>query len=167
MTDASLPIPSSDDPGRPLSISRQPGEVRALFRGHLLAASSAVLAVRERGEPVRYYFPEDSLAMDFLRPNDRESHSALLGDAMWFTLHRDSNVIEEAAWSYRSPAPGAEVLAGMIGLNPEYVDIETDEAEAAAESPVIDDYIRQTDSGAGISQAEHWDPTVSRPGDGA
>jgi len=59
-------------------------------------------------------------------------------------------------------------FADMVAFNPDYVDIEIDQPQrVATESPVIDDYIRHTDSGSGRSQEETWDPTVGRPGEGA
>lgn len=164
----SMPIPEGREPGRGLSLQRHRGEVRALFRGHLLASSGDAVAVRNGDGDLAYYFPVDAVEMSVLRPNDRRVvRDAALGEAVWFTLNRDREILEDVAWAYPAPNAGAEAVCGMIAFNPAYVDIEMDAASAPAESPIIDDYIRHSDSGSGRSQEEPWDPTVGRPGDGA
>lgn len=164
----SMPIPDGRQPDRSLSIGRHSGEVRALFRGHLLASSDEAVSVRGPDGGLTYYFPVEAVEMSVLRPNDRTApRDASLGEAVWFTLNRDREILEDAAWAYPTPSAGAEAVCGMIAFNPDYVDIEMDAAQAPVESPVIDDYIRHTDSGSGRSQEAPWDPTVGRPGDGA
>lgn len=164
----SMPIPENREPERRHTVGRQTGEVRALFHGHLIASSDSVVAVRDGDGETAYYFPVDAVEMSVLRPNDRTTpRDDTLGEAVWFTLNRDREILEDAAWAYPAPNAGAEAVCGMIAFNPAYVDIEMDAAQAAAESPVISDYIRHTDSGSGRSQEEPWDPTTGRPGDGA
>jgi uncharacterized protein (DUF427 family) len=163
----SVPIPETASSGTQRSYStRHTGEVRALFRGHLIAASDKVMVVRPQGEPAQYYFPPDAVEMSVLQPNDRTDTSAL-GEARYFTLYRDREILEDGAWSYSGPTSTVGDIADMIAFNPQYVDIEIDSPQVATESPVIDDYIRHTDSGSGRSQEEAWDPTVGRPGEGA
>lgn len=169
MTDQTSSIPTSATANdvRTSYSTRHAGEVRALFHGHLIAASDKVMVVRQEAGAAHYYFPQDAVEMSVLQPNDRTDRSAL-GEARYFTLYRDREILEDAAWSYASDSATVSDLAGLVAFNPEYVDIEIDEdAMVAAESPVIDEYIRHTDSGSGQSQETAWDPTVGRPGDGA
>lgn len=164
----SMPIPDRREPERRFSVARQTGEVRALFHGHLIASSEEAVAVRDGDGVLAYYFPVDAVEMSVLRPNDRTApRDPSMGEAVWFTLNRDGEILEDAAWAYPAPNAGAEAVCGMIAFNPAYVDIEMDAVSAPVESPVIDDYIRHTDSGSGRSQEKPWDPTVGRPGDGA
>lgn len=167
----SVPVPetpsSSSSPVRTSYSTRQTGEVRALFHGHLIAASDQVLVVRHGHEPATYYFPVEAVEKGVLQPNDRTMSSAL-GEARYFTLYRDREILEDAAWTYPGASSTVSEIADMVAFNPDYVDIEIDEpGRVATESPVIDDYIRHTDSGSGRSQEETWDPTVGRPGEGA
>lgn len=173
MTDYSnsVPVPetetSSSSSVRTSYSTRQTGEVRALFHGHLIAASDKALVVRHQGDPAAYYFPMDAVENGVLQPNDRTAESAL-GEARYFTLYRDREILEDAAWTYPSATSAVGEIADMVAFNPDYVDIEIDEPQrVATESPIIGDYIRHTDSGSGRSQEEAWDPSVGRPGEGA
>lgn len=166
----SVPVPETETSSSSVRTSystRQTGEVRALFHGHLIAASDKALVVRHGEEPATYYFPQDAVEAGVLQPNDR-TMSSTLGEARYFTLYRDREILEDAAWAYPAASSTVGEIADMVAFNPDYVDIEIDEPQRVApESPVIDDYIRHTDSGSGRSQEEAWDPTVGRPGEGA
>lgn len=175
MIDYTSSVPVPETPSSPSSSSsvqtsystRQTGEVRALFHGHLIAASDKALVVRHGDDPATWYFPQDAVEKGVLQPNDR-TFSTALGEARYFTLYRDREILEDAAWSYTSASSTVAEIADMVAFNPDYVDIEIDEPQrVASESPVIDDYIRHTDSGSGRSQEAPWDPTVGRPGEGA
>lgn len=169
MTDSasSIPTPGTTSSSTQTSHSaRHAGEVRALFHGHLIAASDQVFVVRESDGTAEYYFPQDAVETGVLQPNDRTLTNAL-GEARYFTLYRDREILEDAAWSYPNASSTVAEIADLIAFNPNYVDIEIDSPQVAAESPIIDDYIRHTDSGSGRSQDETWDPTVGRPGEGA
>lgn len=169
MTQFSSSVPNPDESAastRTSHSARHTGEVRALFHGHLIAASESVFVVRPSDGPAQYYFPQDAVEKGVLQPNDRTMTNAL-GEARYFTLYRDREILEDAAWSYPGATSTVADIADLVAFNPEYVDIEIDSPQVAAESPVIDDYIRHTDSGSGRSQEEAWDPTVGRPGDGA
>lgn len=168
---SSVPVPETESSAsssvRTSYSTRQTGEVRALFHGHLIAASDKVLVVRDGDDPATYYFPMDAVEKGVLQPNDRTTASAL-GEARYFTLYRDREILEDAAWTYPAAASTVAEIADMVAFNPDYIDIEIDQPQrVATESPVIDDYIRHTDSGSGRSQEETWDPTVGRPGEGA
>ena len=166
----SVPVPETSPSSSSTQTShstRQTGEVRALFHGHLIAASDKALVIRHGEDPATYYFPEDAVEKGVLQPNERTTSSAL-GEARYFTLYRDREILEDAAWSFPRASATVSEIADMVAFNPDYVDIEIDQLrQAAPESPAIDDYIRHTDSGSGRSQEETWDPTVGRPGEGA
>ena len=168
---SSVPVPDSQ-PSSSSSVqtsysTRQTGEVRALFHGHLIAASDKAFVVRHGDEPATYYFPQDAVEKGVLQPNDR-TFSTALGEARYFTLYRDREILEDAAWTYPSASSTVAEIADMVAFNPDYVDIEIDDpSRVATESPVIDEYIRHTDSGSGRSQEETWDPTAGRTGEGA
>ena len=168
---SSVPVPDSQ-PSSSSSVqtsysTRQTGEVRALFHGHLIAASDKAYVVRHGDEPATWYFPQDAVEKGVLQPNDR-TFSTALGEARYFTLYRDREILEDAAWTYPGASSTVTEIADMVAFNPDYVDIEIDDpSRVATESPVIDEYIRHTDSGSGRSQEETWDPPVGRPGEGA
>jgi uncharacterized protein (DUF427 family) len=179
----------------PITCAKEPGRVQVLFEGHSIATSDDVLVLREEGhEPVRY-FPRDHVAMAFLRKTDKVTHCPYKGQASYYTIMRDRQIIENAIWSYENPLPGMSQIAGRLAFYPEHFDFQVGAQSAsdteaadhgrpdAANAPArgveaarsfapadprgVDEVVKHTDSGAGASQAEHWDANVSMPDDEA
>lgn len=153
---------------RKLAFSHPKHRVRALFHGHLLADSADVVVVREAGEPERHFFPRDSVAMEYLSATDI-ARSTGKGEARFFTIHRDREIVERAAWSIEQPNAAAEDLRGRLTFDLDAVTIEEEVAEDRvwdAEAQRMSDYIRHTDSGSGRSQDTPWPANVSVPSGG-
>ena len=159
----------------PITCSREAGRVGVLFEGHEIADSDDVLLLKEADyAPVRY-FPRSDVAMDFLQKTDKVTHCPYKGQATYYTIHRDAQIIENAVWSYEAPLPGVSQIAGRLAFYPEHVDFkraglsaaQTHSVDVAAEtrSVDVDEVVRHTDSGSGSSQAEHWEANVSMPDD--
>jgi uncharacterized protein (DUF427 family) len=175
------------DENHPITLQRERTRVQVLFEGHEIADSGDVLVLTEAGyQPVRY-FPREDVQMMFLRRTDKITHCPYKGDASYFTIYRDRQIIENAAWSYEDPFPAVGGVGGRIAFYPEHVefqigalsasDTETLDREGrgveqSRTQPVgvdasgVDEVVRHTDSGSGSSQAEHWAATVDAP-DGA
>ncbi|CAN7485772.1 DUF427 domain-containing protein [Caulobacter sp. LjRoot300] len=165
----------------PITCAKEPGRVQVLFEGHSIATSDDVLVLREAGhEPVRY-FPREHVAMAFLGKTDKVTHCPYKGQASYYTIMRDRQIVENAVWSYEDPLPGMGRIAGRLAFYPEHFDFQVGARSAsdteaadhgrpeAANAPArgVDDVVRHTDSGSGASQAEHWDANVSIPDDEA
>lgn len=151
-------------PDHPITTSHPPARARALFHGHLLADSDHTLVLREAGHPARIYFPRGDVEMSVLTKNPNTTHCPYKGEASYFTLNRDKQVVEDVAWSYEHPYPAMEDIAGMISFDLGQVDIQTEvDVQASREAAAMADYIRHTDSGSGRSQEEHWPPNVGMP----
>lgn len=161
----------------PITCAREPGRVQVLFEGHSIATSDDVLMLREEGhDPVRY-FPREHVAMAFLKKTDKVTHCPYKGQASYYTIMRDRQIVENAIWSYEEPLPGMGRIAGRLAFYPQHFDFQVGaqsaaDAEAArafapADPRGIDEVVRHTDSGSGASQAEHWDANVSMPDDEA
>jgi len=167
----------------PITCAREPGRVQVLFEGHSIAASDDVIVLREAGyEPVRY-FPREHVAMAFLRKTDKVTHCPYKGEASYYTIMRDRQIIENAIWSYEQPLPGVSEIAGRLAFYPEHFDfqvgarsapdteaanasmpaVDADRSFAPADPRAVDDVVKHTDSGSGASQAEHWEANVSMP----
>lgn len=162
------------DASHPIILDTEAGRVHVLFEGHQIADSDDVLVLREADHaPVRY-FPRDDVAMAFLRRSDTTSHCPHKGQATYYTIYRDRQIIEDAAWSYEAPLPGMERIRGRIAFYPEHVDFQLGTRSAAETATIapgeaprgdrdVDAIVRHTDSGSGASQAEHWDANVAMP----
>jgi uncharacterized protein (DUF427 family) len=152
------------DESHPITISRAPTTVRVLFEGHEIADSDDVLVLTEANYPPVYYFPRDDVQMLFLRRTDKVTHCPYKGDASYFTIYRDANVIEDAVWSYEDPFPAVGQIGNRVAFYPEHVEFQLGERTVAETKALdVDEVVRHTDSGSGRSQAEHWEPNVDMP----
>ena len=162
------------DQDHPITCSREPGRVAVLFEGHEIADSDDVLRLAEADYPVVRYFPRSDVAMDFLQKTDKVTHCPYKGDATYYTIYRDQQLIENAVWSYETPFPAVSQIAGRLAFYPQHVEFksagQTPAQTAALDDDVhvdVDDVVRHTDSGSGASQAEHWQANVDMPEDEA
>ncbi len=112
-----------------LRIAAQGGRVRVLFEGHEIADSADVLTLREAGHDPVFYFPRDDVQMSALRRTDHITQCPLKGTASYYTIYRDREVIENAAWSYEDPFDDVSLIAGRIAFYPEHVEFHLDGAE--------------------------------------
>lgn len=148
----------------PITLEHEKSRVRVLFNGHFLGESADVLLLREGDRaPVRY-FPAGDIEMAFMRKTDHTTQCPHKGQASYFTLYRDGEVIENAVWSYEEPLRGMAAISGRLAFYPEHVEFEVEPLEPA-ESPTIDvdDVVRHTDGGTGLSQEKPWPPTATNP----
>ncbi len=90
----------------------------------ILAESRNALVLREGSYPAVYYLPRSDVAMEFLDPSDKVTHCPHKGDATHFHIVGVGGTIENAAWSYEAPKPGAEAIAGYVAFYPESLAIE-------------------------------------------
>ncbi|PZR32470.1 DUF427 domain-containing protein [Caulobacter segnis] len=152
------------DETHPITIEPVPGTVRVIFEGHGIADSDDVFVLREANYPPVYYFPRDSVQMAFLRRTDKVTHCPYKGDASYFTIYRDRQIIDNAAWSYEDPYAAVGPIAARIAFYPEHVEFQLDDrSPAETEAMDVDEVVRHTDSGSGASQAEHWPANVDMP----
>ena len=152
------------DESHPITLERAPTVVRVLFKGHEIADSDDVLVLREANYPPVYYFPRDDVRTPFLRRTDKVTHCPYKGDAHYFTIYRDAEVIENAVWTYGTPFPSVEPIANRLAFYPEHVAFQLGERTLPqTDAASVDEVVRHTDSGSGNSQAEKWPPNVQTP----
>jgi uncharacterized protein (DUF427 family) len=152
------------DESHPITIDRVAGTVRVLFEGHDIASSDDVLVLREMNYPPVYYFPRDGVEMAFLRRTQTVTHCPYKGDAAYFTIYRDGQIIEDGAWSYEDPYAAVGSIANHVAFYPEHVTFQVDgHSPAKTETLDVDAVVRHTDSGSGNSQAERWPANVEMP----
>ncbi len=158
------------DPNHPITVSRAPTRVQVLFGGHLLGDSGDVLVLREADYDPVFYFPRKDIEMSVLQNSDRRTSCPYKGEASYFTIMRHRSLVENVAWSYEQPLGGRSDIAGRIAFYPQHVEFHVTEvpAETASYDPAVggvdvDEVIKHTDSGSGLSQEAAWEPTVSEP----
>lgn len=121
----------------PITCAKEPGRVQVLFEGHSIATSDDVLVLREEGhDPVRY-FPREHVAMAFLKKTDKVTHCPHKGQASYYTIMRDRQIIENAVWSYEDPLPGMGQIAGRLAFYPEHFDFQVG-AQSASDTEALE-----------------------------
>jgi uncharacterized protein (DUF427 family) len=105
--------------------------VRVEVGGVVIAETSQAMLLFETGLPTRYYLPKTHVRMDLLRPTATESHCPYKGQASYWSVDVDGDVREDAAWSYPTPLPESERVAGLVCFYPDRVDVFVDGRPAA------------------------------------
>ena len=97
----------------------------------MIRAGGAVLAETRRGlELVEggmggvVYFPREDVAMALMERSDTLSTCPWKGEASYFSVIGPAGTIRDAAWSYETPKPGCEAIAGHLAFYPTRVTIE-------------------------------------------
>src|SRR5690606_20200851 len=102
-----------------LSSSRH---VRIEVNGVTVADSRSPRLLFETGLPTRYYLPKTDVRLDLLEPTDTVTHCPYKGTAEYWSVNGEKDL----AWSYRTPLPESEKIAGLIAFYDEKVDVYVD-----------------------------------------
>jgi uncharacterized protein (DUF427 family) len=175
-------------PGPDHPITLEPGKRRwrAEFKNHVIADSNGALILREADHRPVVYFPRADVAMEYMGRTEHHTRCPYKGDASYYTLTMDGEILENGVWSYEHPFDAMEAIAGRIAfypgrvevyevddavVNPPHHDRRDDEVQAMLhdqerrlhEPRSVDEVVQHTDAGDGLSQGEHWPANVDRP----
>ena len=114
------------DPYTRVDILPSSRHVRIVVDGLTLAETSKPTLLFETGLPTRYYLPKTHVRMDLLMPTDTESHCPYKGQAEWWSVRAGDSVHADLAWSYRTPLPESQKIAGLVAFYDEKVDVFVD-----------------------------------------
>jgi uncharacterized protein (DUF427 family) len=114
------------DPHTRVDILPSSRHVRVEVDGVTVAESARPALLFETGLPVRYYLPMTHVRMDLLSPTDSVSHCPYKGEAAWWSVRTGDEVHEDLAWSYRTPLPESQKIAGLVAFYNEKVDLYVD-----------------------------------------
>jgi uncharacterized protein (DUF427 family) len=114
------------DPYTRVDILPSSRHVRVDVDGVTVAESTSPRMLFETGLPPRYYLPKTHVRLDLLIPTDTVSHCPYKGDAEYWSVRTGDNVHDDLAWSYRTPLPESQKIAGLIAFYNEKVDIYLD-----------------------------------------
>ena len=118
------------DPYTRVDILASSRHVRVQLDAVTLAETTKPTLVFETGFPARYYLPKTQVRMDLLEPSSTVSHCPYKGEAEYWSL-RGRELVEDVAWSYRTPLPESQKIAGLISFYADKVDISVDGVEQA------------------------------------
>jgi uncharacterized protein (DUF427 family) len=114
------------DPYTRVDILPSSRHVRVEVAGVTVAESISPKLLFETGLPVRFYLPKTHVRLDLLVPTDTVSHCPYKGQAEWWSVRLGEHVHDDLAWSYRTPLPESQKIAGLIAFYNEKVDIYLD-----------------------------------------
>ena len=114
------------DPYTRVDILPSSRHVRIEVDGVTLAESPKPTLLFETNLPSRYYLPQTHVRMELLTPSDTSSHCPYKGEAEYWSARVGGDVHADIAWSYRTPLPESEKIAGLIGFYTERVDLYID-----------------------------------------
>jgi uncharacterized protein (DUF427 family) len=116
------------DPHKRVDILASSRHVRVAVDGVTVAESSRPLILFETGLPPRYYLPLPDVRTALLRPSDTVSHCPYKGTAAYWSVATDrgDSVHEDIVWTYRSPLPESQKVAGLACFYDEKVDVYLD-----------------------------------------
>jgi uncharacterized protein (DUF427 family) len=114
------------DPYTRVDILPSSRHVRVEVEGVTVAESTSPRLLFETGLPTRYYLPKTHVRLDLLTPTDTVSHCPYKGQAEYWSVRAGDTVHEDLAWSYRTPLPESQKIAGLIAFYNEKLDIYLD-----------------------------------------
>ncbi|OYW92465.1 MAG: hypothetical protein B7Z13_09825 [Caulobacterales bacterium 32-67-6] len=148
-----------------LEIRPSSTRMRAAVAGHVIADSDNVMVLREGAMAPVAYFPRDDIEMGYFARTGRSTHCPFKGDAAYYTVTLEGEVLENVAWTYEDPLPGATQIDGLVAFYTDRVEVyAVGEATAPHDHHTdVDAVVQHTDSGGGQSQKDHWPANVKEP----
>jgi len=92
----------------------------------VLADTTGAHALFETGLPTRWYVPKVDTRMDLLRRSDTVTHCPYKGRAEHFSAWVDGQESRDVAWSYPTPLPESQRVAGLVAFYDDRVQVLVD-----------------------------------------
>jgi uncharacterized protein (DUF427 family) len=115
------------DPYTRVDILATSRRVRAELDGVVLADSTNARVLFETGLPPRWYLPKPDVHMDLLVPTGTVSHCPYKGQAQYWSARAGGRLVEDLAWSYSTPLPESQKVAGLVAFYNERVHLFIDD----------------------------------------
>jgi uncharacterized protein (DUF427 family) len=118
------PTPDKPGPGqesvwdypRPPRLEEFRGSITVELGDETVASTERGWRVLETSHPPTYYLPASAFAEGVLREADGSSWCEWKGRASYYDLVTPTRTASRAGWTYHSPTPGFEPLAGAIAV---------------------------------------------------
>ena len=114
------------DPYTRVDILASSRHVRVELGGATIAESSSPRLLFETGLPVRYYLPRTHVRLDLLVPSATVTHCPYKGQAEYWSVRAPDGMHQDVVWSYRTPLPESQKIAGLVAFLNERVDLHVD-----------------------------------------
>ena len=114
------------DPHTRVDILASSRHVRVSLEGQTIAESPGPRLLFETGLPVRYYMPKTHVRMELLERSETVTHCPYKGRAETWSVRLGEALRTDLAWSYPTPLPESQKVAGLIAFYNEKVDLDVD-----------------------------------------
>ena len=91
-----------------------------------LARTTHAQALFETGLPPRWYVPRVDVRMDLLRQSDTVTQCPYKGETVHYSARIGDDVAPDVAWSYPTPLPESERIAGLVSFYDDRVTVTVD-----------------------------------------
>ncbi len=112
--------------GHQITITPADLHVEVSLDGEKLAASDRAIVLEETGLPARYYIPRDDVRTELLQRTARRTTCPFKGQASYWSVDVGGQVHKNLVWSYETPIPAADGIAGLMCFYNEKVDLTID-----------------------------------------
>jgi len=120
--------------GHTITIIPAERHIEVSVGGQTLASSDRALRLDETGSPARYYLPREDVRTDLLEPTAQHTTCPYKGQASYWSAQVGGQVYPNLVWSYETPIPGAEQIAGLMCFYNERVELTVGEQDPTAAS---------------------------------
>jgi uncharacterized protein (DUF427 family) len=101
---------------RPPRLEPAAQQLRILFAGRVIAATTAGFRVLETSHPPVYYLPPSAFTGCVLTPASGASVCEWKGSAQYWSIRVDNRVAERAGWSYPKPTEGFALIRDYLAV---------------------------------------------------
>lgn len=100
--------------------------VRVEVEGVTVADSTHPRVLFETGLPPRFYLPKVDVRLDLLERSEKVTYCPYKGQARYWSVRAGGTLHPDLAWSYPTPLPESQKIAGLVSFYDEKVDIHLD-----------------------------------------
>jgi uncharacterized protein (DUF427 family) len=118
--------------GHTITITPAERHIEVSVGGQQLASSDRALRLDETGLPARYYIPREDVRTDLLQPNAHQTTCPYKGQASYWSAQVGGETYQNLVWSYQTPIPAAEQIAGLMCFYNERVELTVGEQHESA-----------------------------------
>ena len=109
--------------GHRITITPTQLHIEVSLGGEKLAESGRAVLLEETGSPSRYYLPREDVRTELLRPTSHHTTCPFKGEASYWSAEVGGEVYEDLVWSYETPIPAAQQIAGLMCFYNERVEL--------------------------------------------
>ena len=114
------------DPHTRVDILASSRTVRVDINGVTVAETDQPRILFETGLAPRYYLPLTAVRFDLLRPSSHTTRCPYKGTAEYWSVEVDGQLTENVVWTYPTPLPECQKVAGLVCFYQERTDLYID-----------------------------------------